>query len=460
MANPIWTPATRYTVDASVIIDFAGNVQQCGVTGVSGTLPPSFSSIVGGVTTDGATTWTCRAALTDASLPTELVGLDPPQFINDADGLEPQRIVDDMILTFEALAGRPLYPAQIERLLVNLWAYREALVRNAVQYAGTQSLVAFANYPNLDYLGQLVGVPRNPEVGARTTFRFFLATALAQPYSRPAGSTRIATNDGAVIFEITRDLIIPAGQLEAFVPGIALKAGTIGNGYAPGEVSTLLAADGIVSAANTETTLDGAPVESTDHYRERVQQAPNRFSVAGPTEAYRSFALVDSTIADVDVSTPAPGQVVIAVLGVVSTQPAASGTQGIVSAPVLSDVDAAVNDRTVRPLCDSVSVLEAQEVNYSVDATIVLRDGTDTTAAEASLSNAAQALALRLARSLKSDIVPEEWIAVLGGIGGVYRVQLSAPSYRILASNEWANCTAIALTLLSKDGDLLGSVSV
>lgn len=455
MANPIWTPATRFVEDESVIIDFAGNVQQCSATGISGALPPSFSAVVGAITADGGTEWTCRAALTDATLPTELVGLDPPSFAD----LDPQTIVDDMVATFEAEADRPLYPAQIERLLVNLWAYREALVRNAIQYAGTQSLVAFANYPNLDYLGQLVGVTRNPAVGAQTVFRFSLQTALAQPYTRPAG-TQIASNDGAVVFETTRELIIPAGQLFADVPGAATTTGIVGNGYAPGAVSTLVAADGIVSVTNTETTRDGAAVESTDHYRDRVQQAPNRFSVAGPTESYRSFALVDTTISDVDVSTPAPGQVLISVLGVVTAQPAASGTQGVVSTPVLEDVEAAVNPRRVRPLCDTVTVVAAQEVNYDVNATVTLRDGTDISAAEAGLANAAQTLALRLARSLKSDIVPEEWVAVLGGIGGVYRVQLSSPVYRILASNEWANCTGIEMTLLNRDGDLLGSITV
>ncbi|MGH8115480.1 MAG: hypothetical protein ACREPS_10585, partial [Rhodanobacteraceae bacterium] len=65
--------------------------------------------------------------------------LPPPTFINDADGLNPNLILADMVATFQAAAGRTLQPAQVERLLINLYAYRESLVRNAIQYAGQQN---------------------------------------------------------------------------------------------------------------------------------------------------------------------------------------------------------------------------------------------------------------------------------------------------------------------------------
>jgi hypothetical protein len=54
--------------------------------------------------------------------------LPPPVFVNDADGLDPNLILADMIAEFEAASGRTLQPAQVERLLINLYAYRESLV--------------------------------------------------------------------------------------------------------------------------------------------------------------------------------------------------------------------------------------------------------------------------------------------------------------------------------------------
>ena len=45
-------------------------------------------------------------------------------------------------------------------LLINLVAYRESLLRIAIQEAAKQNLVNYALYPMLDYLGELVGVFR------------------------------------------------------------------------------------------------------------------------------------------------------------------------------------------------------------------------------------------------------------------------------------------------------------
>ena len=59
------------------------------------------------------------------------VDLPVPLFVNDADGLNPQLVLNDMIAAFESATGRTLYPAQVEQLLINIYAYRESLLRNA-----------------------------------------------------------------------------------------------------------------------------------------------------------------------------------------------------------------------------------------------------------------------------------------------------------------------------------------
>ncbi|MCV4640052.1 baseplate J/gp47 family protein, partial [Escherichia coli] len=78
----------------------------------------------------------------------------------------------EMIAKYEADTGKTLYPAQAERLLIDLWAYREMLVRVAVQEAAKQNLVAFAREPMIDYLGELVGVYRLAAQPATTTLQF------------------------------------------------------------------------------------------------------------------------------------------------------------------------------------------------------------------------------------------------------------------------------------------------
>src|SRR5579863_6362506 len=108
-----------------------------------------------------------------------ILSLPPPQFIKDADGLNPNLILADMVAAFQAAAGRTLQPAQVERLLINLYAYRESLVRNAIQYAGQQNLLAFAAFPMLDYLGQLLSVTRLAAQGASAILQFTLANVLS-----------------------------------------------------------------------------------------------------------------------------------------------------------------------------------------------------------------------------------------------------------------------------------------
>src|ERR1700683_1682652 len=121
--------------------------------------------------------------------------LPPPVFVNDADGLDPNLILADMIAEFEAASGRTLQPAQGERLLINLYAYRESLVRNAIQYAAQQNLLAFASFPMIDYLGGLLGVTRLSAQPAITTLQFTLTEILTIEYVVAAG-TQVGTNAG------------------------------------------------------------------------------------------------------------------------------------------------------------------------------------------------------------------------------------------------------------------------
>ncbi|MEW5885467.1 MAG: baseplate J/gp47 family protein [Pseudomonadota bacterium] len=73
---------------------------------------------------------------------------------------DPQAISAELVRAFEAASGKTLYPAQVERLFVDLIAYRETLLRGLINDVARQNLVAYARAPMLDYLGELVGVAR------------------------------------------------------------------------------------------------------------------------------------------------------------------------------------------------------------------------------------------------------------------------------------------------------------
>ena len=398
------------------------------------------------------------------------VDLPTPSFVNDADGLDATSVLNDMVTAFEAVTSRTLYPAQVEQLLINLYAYREILVRNAVQYCGLQNLLAFAAFPMLDYLGEYLDCTRLPAQPATTTEQFTLTAAQLTPTTIPAG-TQIGTQDGLNIFATTAALVIATGQMVGTVGVQCTTAGLSGNGYIAGQVSVLLGSFPLVaSVTNTATTAngsDGEPAGTTagdNHYRTRIQAAPNNLTTAGPSGQYRSLALdVSSTIVDAQVPTTptTPGTVQVYVLTGPVTQPSASpNSSGIASGTLLSAVQSALSAQTVRPLCDTVLVSAVTEVDYTVTGAITLYANVNYATIAAGITAAAQNLALTLAANIEQDIILNQWqsaLSVLGvydmqltlaaNIGGTPLTPTSDGSF-LLTAGQWANCTSINLTIV------------
>ena len=377
-----------------------------------------------------------------------ILSLPPPVFVNDADGLDPNLILADMIAEFEAAAERTLQPAQVERLLINLYAYRESLVRNAIQYAAEQNLLAFASFPMLDYLGQLLSVTRLASQPAVTTLQFTLTGALTVPFTIPAG-TLAGTSDGQFSFATSAAIVLAAGATIASVAAAATAPGAGANGYLAGQINVLLNPNALIaSVTNTSTTTGGSAPETDDHLRTRIQAAPNQFSVAGPIGAYRFFAIgADPSIVDAQVLSPAPGSVNVYVLtGPVTQQPSpAPNSVGVANSALLAKVAAVLNADTMRPLTDTVNVLAVTEVDYQVTATVTLYSDADPTATITAATTAVQELALELAAKIQRDIVPSQIIAALS-VAGVYGVALSSPTLTPLTAGQWANCTMVSLT--------------
>lgn len=374
--------------------------------------------------------------------------LPPPVFLNDADGLDPNLILADMVAAFQVAAGRTLQPAQVERLLINLYAYRESLVRNAIQYAGQQNLLAYAAFPMLDYLGQLLSVTRLPAQGASTTLQFTLANALSISYTITAG-TKVGTNDGQFVFATSADLTFPPGSVTGTILAIATVPGVAADGYLAGQINVQLNPSVLIQGVtNTTVSGDGASPESDEHLRTRIQAAPNRFSVAGPEGSYRYFTLsVDPSVADAQITSPAPGQVNIYVLtGPITIQPGPSPNPvGIASAGLLAKVTAALNADNVRPLTDTVNALAVAEIDYQIAGTVTLYADADPASTMAAANTAAEQYAIALASRIQRDIVPSQIIEALS-VAGVYQVTLTAPGYSQLQPGQWANCIAITLS--------------
>jgi phage-related baseplate assembly protein len=397
------------------------------------------------------------------------VDLPVPSFVNDADGLDPTLVLNDMVAAYELATGRTLYPAQVEQLLIDLYAFREVLIRNAIQAAGVANLLAFATFPMLDYLGQYLNCPRLPAQPATTTILFTLIAAQSSATTISSG-TQIGTTDGIFVFATTADLLIPAGGLTGSVQASCTTAGSSGNGYlastTPPQVSVILGSLPLVSTAvNTTTTANGTDLETDNHYRTRIQAAPNNLTTGGPSNQYRALALdVSDTIVDAQIpAVPAtPGTVVVYILTGPVSQPSASPNNGgIASGTLISTVTSALSAQTVRPLCDSVVVQPVTEVDYTVSGAIILYANANYATLSAGITAAAQAMALSLAANISQDIVQSQWEAALS-LAGVYDVDITiaaniggtplvpTPDGSFpLGIGQWANCTAISLTIIN-----------
>jgi phage-related baseplate assembly protein len=232
------------------------------------------------------------------------------------------------------------------------------------------------------------------------------------------------------------------------VPAVATVPGVDANGYLSGQVNVQLAPSVLVEAVtNTTVSAGGSSPETDDHLRSRIQAAPNRFSVAGPEGSYRYFTLsADPSIADVQIVSPAPGQVnVYALTGPISVQPGASPNPvAIASAPILAKVMAELNADNVRPLTDTVNALAVTQVDYQIGGTITLYADADPASTMAAANTAAQDYAIAIASRIQRDIVPSQIIEALS-VPGVYQVELTDPAYLQLEAGQWANCVAITL---------------
>lgn len=197
-----------------------------------------------------------------------------------------------------------------------------------------------------------------------------------------------------------------------------------------------------VTPANPATGA-AAVMESDDALRRRILLAPDSWSIAGPASAYVYHALTAApTLSDASATSPAPGEVVVAVLS-------ASG-DGSASAGQIAAVEAVVNADGVRPLTDLVTVQSAAIVPYTVQAAITLYAGPDSAtilaAAQASLTAFVAA-----ARRLGRDVPRSALIAALH-VGGVQKVALTQPAADVVCTPLQApNCTGTVITLAGFD---------
>lgn len=343
----------------------------------------------------------------------------------------------ELIASYENTAGYSLTAADPRTKLLQAEVPILVGQRAKIDATGKQNLLAYASEGVLDHIGVLVGCTRIPATAATTTVRFTLSAIRTQPTTIPAG-IRVTAGDN-VFFAVVAEVIILAGQLSAEVKAQCTSVGAVGNGYAPGVISTVVdPIPYVATVANLDVSAGGTDVESDDAYRDRIQQAPERFSTAGPDGAYIYWAkTASSSIIDVKPMSPSPGVVSIYVL--------LSGGE-IPGTEILDTVLAICSDRKVRPLTDQVVAKAPEIVSYSIDVQYWIDKANESVAASIreAVEKAVAGYMLWQKTALGRDINPTELVYLMRA-AGAKRVQVNSPSFLALEDNQVAKETGVAV---------------
>ena len=275
-----------------------------------------------------------------------------------------------------------------------------AQIYQAMQYIdrqGKQNILKYSYSDFLDNLAIFKGVTRNPATAATTTLRFTLSAERDTATGIPQG-TRVSTA-GSIYFATDVYAEIPAGSTTVDVPATCTVAGTDGNGFAVGELSTIVdPIPYVASVSNTTATEGGAEIESD--YHAKAYNAAIGDVVATSNQA---AGTVDIVFIMADGSTP--GEEMI------------EGLEGY------------LQGKTIRPMTDLVRVAAPQEVQYTINLTYYINRSDSAQAVTIQQQVAAAVEQYKTwQRAIGRDINPSQLVRMVMD-AGAKRVTVTAPTY-------------------------------
>lgn len=203
-----------------------------------------------------------------------------------------QEVRDAFIIELENSVAEPLYPGDERRIYGEALAQLVVSVYNTVNDACRQRLLRYARGSVLDALGENRDTLRLEATLAETTLRFGVDSPMATNIIIPA-RLRV-TNDFVHYFLTNETVVLPAGSLYVEVMASAEFGGEDYNDIAAGEIKNIVDISEVPMidyVLNTDITHGGGDSENDDQYRERIRDAENKLSTAGPSKAYRYWAM-------------------------------------------------------------------------------------------------------------------------------------------------------------------------
>jgi len=272
----------------------------------------------------------------------------------------PEELANEFIQMYEQAEGRKLAQADPLRLIFLTCASVITKQNVAINDAAKQNLLYYARGDILKHKGAECDTPILEATAASTTLRMHLSLPLSTSKIIKKGELLATSNEGAIFFVSTHDVVIETTDLFVDINLKCTIIGPEGNGFAIGEINSLVKPLPYVrKVENITVSAGGSLEEDEESYRNRIYLAPEKLSNAGPTGAYEYYAKSASPlISDIFVDSPQPGYVNISVLLKNGELP---------SEEIIQLIYEKVNARDVRPLTDFITVSAPEIVTYDLD---------------------------------------------------------------------------------------------
>lgn len=340
-----------------------------------------------------------------------------------------EQMIEDYSKRLREISGEDVVLAAADPYRMILYSCAVAIYQG-YQYTdkeGKMSLLKYSTGEFLDNLAAFKGITRNEAKAALTTLRFTLSAVLGREAVIPKGT---CVKGQELYFAVSQEGKIPAGELMVELPAVCLTPGTVGNGYHPGDINTLVEPlPYTMQVQNITATAGGAEKETDAGLAERIYLAPSKYSVAGPRLAYEYWVKTFSAaIKDCRVLSETPGEVDIYI----------TVDGNVPDETFMKQLEEYLSDSDIRPLTDHVVVKAPETVSYEIafSYTIYSKDRDREETIKAAVDAACRRY-IEWQSRIGRDITPSRLIYEVMQ-AGAQSVEIVKPDYRKLEDSQIA----------------------
>lgn len=210
---------------------------------------------------------------------------------------EAGKVLDTVLEEMENGINEPLYPGDERRITGETLAQVVVAVYNSVNDACRQKMLRYARHTVLDAIGETRDCYRKTPTHATVTLQFSVTEPVESNIIIPAGLR--VSGDFEHYFVTDSTVVLIAGTDSVEVTATAEEGGADYNEIAPGAINKIVDVSDVPlidNVTNLDASEGGANEEDDEPYRERIREAENRLSTAGPAKAYKYWALTANTL--------------------------------------------------------------------------------------------------------------------------------------------------------------------